>query len=310
MPCLKSQRVDYCAYSHFSAMLDRTGVDWWLFVFEFEMYCDDSGTDGDSPIAVAACYVSSKSQWDEFVRNWDEVLRDEGFECMHMAEFVAKPAAGHKPFCDWDNTKKDRVYGKLASIINTRVRKGFGIAIPKDAFDKAASKHFREHYANDHYTYAVHCCIGLIADWRAQYGVTPPVQFIFDQGSPRAQIEAVWSILSDHPGASAKYGLVPNGYGFQDKKLFKPLQAADILAWQIRNHTRRLLDKYKSLSLVSPADDVRLCHPGFRVLRQDRPMLLGFYSEEQMRKVFVDIEEYERKHGKPPYPSLLRPKLG
>src|ERR1022692_3051925 len=116
-------------------MLPRTVVDRWLFMFEFELYCDDSGTDGGSSIAVAACYVASKRQWDEFVRNWDEVRRDEGFDYFHMAEFVAKPEAGHKPFCDWDNAKKDRVYGKLASIINTRVLKGFGIAIPKAAFD-------------------------------------------------------------------------------------------------------------------------------------------------------------------------------
>jgi hypothetical protein len=155
-------------------------------VFDFELYCDDSGTDGNSPIAVAACYVASKVQWEEFVRNWDEVLRRENFSYFHMAEFVAKPEAGQKPFCDWDITKKSRVYGRLASIINTRVSKGFGIAIPKKAFDSAAPQHFRDHYAKDHYTYAVMCCIGMIADWRAQYAVTSPIDYIFDQGSRQA----------------------------------------------------------------------------------------------------------------------------
>lgn len=278
-------------------------------MFEFELYCDDSGTDGNSPIAVAACYVASKCQWNEFDRNWDAVLRGEGFTYFHMAEFVAKPEAGHKPFCDWDNNKKSRVYDKLASIINTRVRKGFGIAIPKAAFDAAAPQHFRDHYANDHYTYAVMCCIGMIADWRAQYSVTPPIEYIFDQGSPQEQISAVWKIIGRDPHYAQKYGLAPNGFSFRDKKVFKPLQAADILAWQMRNHVRRLLDRYKSLSLVSSADEVRLCHRGFRCLRQDRPMCLGFYSEEQMRKVFTDAEDYEQKHGKAPYPSLFIPKL-
>jgi len=283
--------------------------DWWLFVFEFELYCDDSGTDGSSPIAVAACYVAPKAQWDEFARNWDEVRRDEGFDCFHMTEFVAKPEAGHKPFCDWDNTKKSRVYEKLASIINTRVHKGFGIAIPKAPFDAAAPQHFRDHYASDHYTYAVMCCIGMIADWRAQYDVTAPIQYIFDQGSPQEQISAVWKLIATDPHYAQKYGLAPNGYGFRDKKFFKPLQGADILAWQLRNHLKRLLDKYKSLSRISPADEVHMCHPGFRCLRQDRPMQIGFYSEEQMRKVFTDAEEYEQKHGKPPYPSLFIPRL-
>ena len=280
-------------------------------MFEFELYCDDSGTDGSSPIAVAACYVGSTNQWGEFARNWNGVLRDEGFDYMHMAEFVAKPDAGHKPFCDWDNTKKDRVYRKLVSIINTRARKGFGVAIPKAAFDAAAPQHFRDHNANDHYTYAVMCCIGMIGAWRAQYGVTALIQYIFDQGSPQEQISAVWKVIANDPHYAQKFGLgpLPDGYGFRDMRLSKPLQAADILAWQMRNHLRRLLDKYKSLSLTTPADEVQMCHPGFRVLRQDRPMLLGFYSEDQMRKVFIDLEEYEDKYGRPAYPSLFIPRL-
>jgi hypothetical protein len=62
-----------------------------MAMFEFEVYFDDSGTDAGTPVAAAACYVSSKNQWDEFVRNWDEVRAKEGFETFHMAEFVAKP---------------------------------------------------------------------------------------------------------------------------------------------------------------------------------------------------------------------------
>lgn len=300
---------EYCAYSHFSAMLDRTGLDWALAMFEFELYCDDSGTDGNSVIAAAACYVSSKRQWDEFIRNWDQVAKDEGFPYFHMTNFMAKAEAGHKPYCDWDNTKKSRVYGKLASIINTRARQGFGIAIPKAAFDAAAPKHFRDHYARDHYTYAVMCCLGMVADWRAKYKIVPPIQYVFDQGSPQDQISAVWKLIADDPHYAQKFGLAPHGCGFQDKKVFKPLQAADILAWQMRNHVTRLLDKYKLLSSVSSADEVNMCPNGFKLLRNGRPMRLGFYSEDQMRKVFTDAEEYEKQNGKPPYLSLFIPKL-
>lgn len=48
----------YCAYSHFSDMLARASGDWLLAMFE--VYFDNSGTHGDSPVAVAACYLSSK----------------------------------------------------------------------------------------------------------------------------------------------------------------------------------------------------------------------------------------------------------
>jgi len=270
-------------------------------MFEFENYCDDSGTDGNSPIAVAACYVSSKTQWDEFVRNWNEVMEVEGFDVFHMAEFVAKPDAGHKPFCNWDNKKKTRVYSKLASIINTRVRTGFGVAIPKAAYDQAAPQYFRDRYANDHYTYAVLCCINLVAEWRAQYGITSPVQHIFDQGSPQTQIKAVWDILGSYKPAAEKFGLAPNGCSFQDKKFFKPLQAADILAWQMRNHMRRVMVEHK--------DDLSSCHEGFQMLRRDMPIRLGFFTEEQMRNNFRTLEQYEEEYSRPGVPTIIFPKL-
>jgi len=291
----------YCAYSHLSAMLDRTRLDWCLAMFEFELYCDDSGTDGNSPIAVAAAYISSRKQWDEFVRNWDDARTQEGFDFFHMAEFVAPREHGHKPYCDWDNTKKERVYARLANIINTRVHKGFAVAVPKGPFDSAAPQDFRDRFANDHYTFAVHCIIGLVAQHRARYKVVPPIQYVFDQGSPQTQIKAVWDVIGGDPMHAVKYGLAPDGYGFQDKKIFKPLQSADILAWQMRNHMRRVM--------IEGKDDVRSCHPGFKMLRADRPMQIGFFSEPQMRKVFTDLEEYEQKHGKRPYPSLVIPQL-
>jgi hypothetical protein len=51
----------HCAYSHFSATLDRTGVDWWLCMFDFETYWDNSeatpatATLPAFPMAIAAC---------------------------------------------------------------------------------------------------------------------------------------------------------------------------------------------------------------------------------------------------------------
>lgn len=265
-------------------------------MFEFEVYFDDSGTDCGTPVAVAACYVSSKQQWAEFVRNWDEVRAKEGFDGFHMAEFVAKPEAGHKPFCDWDNEKKQRVYGKLASIINTRVRKGFAIAVPKKPFDQHVFPEFKEQYAADHYTWAVKTVMGLLEDWRKQFNITVPMQYVFDRGSlGEKQIKAVWEESERRGSAKEKYGFVPEGVMFQDKAIFKPLQAADILAWQVQNNLRR------TVMIGRNADDRRLVHPGFKMLRENRPMALGFYSTDQMRRVFDAAKAMKEENGKWPW---------
>lgn len=265
---------------------------WWLAMFELEVYFDDSGTDAGTPVAVAACYVASKVQWDEFVRSWDEVSAQENFKAFHMAEFVAKPEAGHKPFCDWDNAKKDRVYRRLASIINCRVRKGFAIAVPKKPFDKYAIKEFKDEYAQNHYVWAARSVMGLIEQWRRQFNVTSPMQYVFDRGSlGQKQLEQVWDDCMLYESAQERYGIVPGGVMFADKRIFKPLQAADILAWQSQNHMRR------TVMVGRDPNDPRYLHEGFKQLRENRPMMLGFYSDSQVKKAFDKTKAFYKQHG-------------
>jgi hypothetical protein len=270
-------------------MLDRTYIDWWLAVFELEVYFDDSGTDDGTPVAVAACYVAQKTQWDEFVRNWDCVMADEGFDMFHMAEFVAKPDMGHKPFCDWGTGKKDRVYKKLASIINTRVRKGFAVAVPKQPFDDYVFDEFKL-YAQNHYVFAAKSVMGFIDNWRQQLSLTIPMQYVFENGTAgQDQIEDVWKECLVRKSSERRFGMVPNGVMFKDKRFFKPLQAADILAWQMQNNMRRTV-----MIGRNPDDEV---HWGFRILRQNRPMELAFYSREQTKTAFERTKAYHTEHG-------------
>lgn len=285
--CVKSQ----CgAYEHVASMLERTGIKWWIAVLE--AYFDDSGTDGRSPIAAAACYVSSAEQWTHFTRNWNEVAIAEGFTDFHMAEFVAKPEANHEPFCHWGNDKKDRVYRKLSSIINVRIQKGFAIAIPKHVFDESTFAEFAQGFAADHYTFAVKTILGFLEAWRDQRNIDTPIQYVFDQGSSgQWQIEELWTKYRNYEGASRRFGIHPSGFMFQDRKVFKPLQAADILAWQTQNQIKR------TALMGRDPDDRSLMHKGLKQLLDKTPVEVGFYSRAQMRKVFDGAKEFKSKNG-------------
>jgi hypothetical protein len=78
-------------------------------------------------------------------------------------------------------------------------------------------------------------------------------------------------------------------FSFEPKEQFKPLQAADILAWQMRSHMQKVWEH--------GGDDESLCHPGFRLLRLDQHMDLGFMTEQQIDKFVREVEEWEEKMG-------------
>jgi len=283
MVCPESQ---YCPYRHFSSMLERTGTDWLIAMFE--VYFEDSGTHPGSEIAIAACYVSTKRLWDEFTKEWDNARWEEGFEAFHMAHFLAPKEHGHKPFCDWDNTKKDHVYSRLAKIVNENKRIGIAIAVPKKSYD-AVPERIRNYHGHEHYTFAVRMCLLRIAEWRYKCGITLPIQYIFswEMGRKRKEIESIWENM--HPSWQERFGIEPEGVSFQHHEHFKPLQAADILAWQMNNHMRKIWPLGH--------DTLDVLHHGFRVLREDQEMDLGFFTEEQVQKWVKRIDEDELTNG-------------
>jgi hypothetical protein len=279
---------DYCAYSQYAAMLARTDIDW--LVSMYETYIDDSGTNAQSEIAIAACYVSTESGWRKFVKEWDIVRTEEGFDAFHMAEFVAPRNQGHRPWCDWDNSKKDRVYHRLAKIINDNKRTGFGSAVPKSIYDTVPQR-IRDHYGNEHYTFAVRMCMLQIYLWREKSFNSLPMQYIFDwekPGSPKhAEITKLMSTI--HEKLKPMFGLDAGGFSFQHKEQFKPLQAADVLAWQMNAYIPKIYPEGES--------NFEKVHPGFRVLRENQDLTLGFYTASNMQGWLDIVLEFEAKHG-------------
>jgi hypothetical protein len=278
----------YCAYSHYAAMLERTGVDW--LVAMYETYLDDSGTNAQSEIAIAACYVSTESGWRQFVKEWDVVRYEEGFDAFHMAEFVAPRDQGHKPWCDWDNPKKDRVFQRLAKIINDNKRTGIGVALPKSIYNDVPQR-IRDHYGNEHYTFAVRMCLLQIYMWREQSCNSLPMQYIFDwetPGTPK-RIEISRLMETVHEKLRPMFGLDTGGFSFQHKEVFKPLQAADILAWEMNAYIPKIYPDGES--------DFDKVHPNFRLLRENQDLNLGFYNSKNMQAWLDMVLEFETKHG-------------
>jgi len=150
--------------------------------------------------------------------------------------------------------------------------------------------------------------LGLIEQWRKQFNISDPMRYVFESGSlGQKQLEQISIDCLRHQGASAKYGMHPGEVLFAGKNDFAALQAADILAWQVQNHMRR------TVMVGGDPQDRRLAHQGFRLLRENRPMAIGFYSTDQTRKVFDDALDHRKRTGRWPWdpnPFVTTVKLG
>jgi hypothetical protein len=116
----------------------------------------------------------------------------------------------------------------------------------------------------------------MIFQWRRNLGITLPIQYIFDRmGKGRGEIGALWDDVQAGHWKEKTLGMERDGFGFENKADFKPLQAADILAWQMHYHMRNVINAGKH--------DVDDAHPHFRILRVDQEMNLGFLTEENFK---------------------------
>jgi len=263
-------------------------MDWWLTVFDLELYMDDSGTHEEAHITVAACYIASRGRWKAFVRAWNKVLKQERIEAFHMTDFMARPERGVLPYCNWNQTRKDRVYRELATLINKHARYGFAFAVPTLAFKEHAPERYKRENASTAFTFAVECVLGLVKQWYSDHGDHKAIQYFFEERKDLAK------------GIGFRRDLHGN-ISFTSAKLARPLQSADILAWNMRNHIENVV--LKGLPDTPPH-----IHPYFDQLRLDRPIRLGFLWDQQVKAGFEKMHEYEEIEGRRAY-LLPRNKL-
>jgi hypothetical protein len=126
-------------------MLKRTSDNWLIAMLDFEVYFDDSGTHGQSEIAVGACYIAPKDQWDLFVKDLDLLRAKHGFDCFHMADFMA----GQQDFVGWDDSKRERVLRAVSCLIKTVRLSVFLVRFPRRLGISTCQRSIRKLLARD-----------------------------------------------------------------------------------------------------------------------------------------------------------------
>jgi hypothetical protein len=197
----------------------------------FQGYFDEGGHPADPNVqafALGGC-VASAEDWIAFDQAWTRTLRDEGVrdekgvQWFHMKDFAHFRGA----FAGWTEARRRTLLARLVDAMITH-RLGFiGIAWQ---FDPADGRHDLEYY----YNAAYRTCL-LYA---APFACGTEIDFIF---SSHEEISpAVYEDRHRRVREAYAHGQYFGSLIFGDPRRLTPLQAADLIAYELRGHASNL----------------------------------------------------------------------
>ena len=207
------------------------------FVAEFTAYFDESGTHEGSEAVAVAGYLSTPELWEKFEVEWREALGDFGIEFFHMTDFAAR----RQQFAGWPEEKRRACLSRLVDITNRHVIASAGTVIPVSDYQAVFSKK-ADHFVGGPYGVAAMVCFSEMAKMFKLIGVHGQVAYVFESGAQGSgQVQKAFTWLEQDPGSKAQYRLL--SLSFQNKRQFCPLQAADILAYELYLYFPKALKK-------------------------------------------------------------------
>lgn len=204
---------------------------WDRFVVILTAYFDDSGTHAGSDAVAVAGYVSTPEKWAEFESEWRRALQDFGLSFFHMTDF----ANGAKAYAHWQRTTKQMRLARLVEIINAHVIGSVGTVIPTALFNRLFSAKAKAHCGGSYGLAATANFVEVARIVRALNERGPWdawIAYVFESGTLGAgQVLKSFQYNKNDPKQEEELRLL--SLRFEDKRQLAPLQAADILAYEL-----------------------------------------------------------------------------
>ncbi len=198
----------------------------------YTAYYDDSGSPDDTLAVAVAGFVASDAQWTEFERNWNDTLRQFGISLFHMNEF----AGSRGEFSRFKENKPDRevFLRKLIADIILRVSHACGHGVLMNDYRAVNAVYAMDDpYELTPYALCGRTCVASVSNWARRRGIPEnQIRFVFEDGSQgKGTLEQ--RILRDKKISPV----------FKKKSECVPLQAADLLAYEILKGHRFIFEK-------------------------------------------------------------------
>lgn len=191
---------------------------------------DGSGKESQGCTVVAG-FVSSVNDWVAFDKQWSERLKKDGLEYFHMVDF----AACQGQFRAWRGDEQRRVdlLSDLIGIIQSHVYRKFASSVSTPSLGRLSPENRRAFKMNA-YVLAARSSVADVSLWKKTANMAHvPTAYVFEEGD---EGEGRLSERMRADGYQSPIFLPKTSYISADGALveaFTPLQAADLLAYEI-----------------------------------------------------------------------------
>jgi hypothetical protein len=228
-------------------------------------FIDESGTHKGAIRTCVAGLLYDEKNLKGLDSAWKEALEQVGIEYFHAKD----SSALRGQFKGWERKKEGEFWTRLIGLIKNHAPGGaIAYITEEDQFDAYRKSHSWEY---SQYTTCAFACIELLFEVARKLG-DDHVDFTIESGHKKmGELNTLLMKLRESGMAGS--------YGFRDKKDSRPLQSADLWAYEAR---KRLTDQLQ--------ENPRTLRKSFRVLIEDNPNMMQIpLNSETLPNLFSEV---------------------
>ena len=220
---------------------------------------DPAGKQPGSSVTIVAGYAAFGDSWEAFARKWHAILdkyhgtdRERYFHFSEYADLKHGPKDPTWLYYNWSPEKRHdylmelaTVAGDLHGILIAGALNNSSIRESVEAVRLEQPELFKDE--GPHRRWIKQFFLSFYLETRRHWPlVSMPIHFVFDQSTDREWISAIMDVYNDCRLRDKRFEAIM----FADKKLYLPLQSADMLAYRLRQTVEHAVQKgpYDDLS--------------------------------------------------------------
>lgn len=199
-----------------------------------ECYFDESGSHQGSPVLCVAGYLFDKNECQQLDLGWKAVLDQ------YKLPFFRMSACAHnqKPFDHLSPQECIEVEKQMIALIAQHALLGVAVGVNEDDYNTWFEG---KNPAGSAYSFCCWQVLAGIRNWITRSRFYGEIAYFFESGhDSKGEADALMKRIFANP--SLKQGYCYAAHAFVDKVRVRPVQTADILAWQQATQLKRWLN--------------------------------------------------------------------